>query len=100
MAVKILCPLMGSLDSGQWSLRQRSSQNAAYVAVFAQRYLKRKDATDEGVIYAQRLAIHLSPSNDGLEFFAGYTPVQNLHVHSMHILTPLHFIKKIFQSLD
>ena len=69
MALKVLCPFMGFWHSEQWSLRQRFGQNAAYFAIFAQRYLKRKDARDEGLLYAQRSTIHLFPSNDGLEFF-------------------------------
>ena len=56
-------------------------QNAAYFAVFTQRYLKRKDAWDEGPIDAQRWTIHLNLSNDGLECFCHYTPVQTLYVH-------------------
>ena len=52
MALKILCPLMGSWDFGQWSFRERFGQNAAYFAVFAQGYLKRNDARDEGLIYS------------------------------------------------
>ena len=67
--LKIIGPLMGSLDSGQWSLRQRFGQNAAYFAVFTQGYLQRNDARDEGLIYAQRSTLHLNPSNDGVQFF-------------------------------
>ena len=75
MALNILCPLMESWDLGQWSLRQQFGENAAYFAAFAQGYLKRKDARDEGLIYAQRSTIYLNPSNDSLKCFWGYTPV-------------------------
>ena len=67
--VEIVCPLMGSWDSGQYSLRQWFGQNAAYVAVFSEGYLKSKDARDEGLMYSQRSTIHLNLSNDSLEFF-------------------------------
>ena len=69
VGVKIVCPLMGSWDSGLWTLGHWFGQNMAYFAVVTQRYLKRKDARDEGVIYAQRSMIHLNLSNDGVEFF-------------------------------
>ena len=80
MALKILCPLMGSWDSGQWSLRQWFGQNAAYFAVFAQGYLKGKDARDEGLIYAQRSMIHLNPSNDGVELFLEGTHLSRIYM--------------------
>ena len=44
---KTVSPSMGFRDSGQWSV------NTAYFAVFTQGYLKRKDARDEVLIYAQ-----------------------------------------------
>ena len=65
----MICPLMRSCGSGHWSLRQQFGQKAAYLAVFAQAYLKRQDARDAGLIYTQRSSIHLNLSNDGLEFF-------------------------------
>ena len=60
VGVEIVCPLMGSCDSGQWSLRQWFGQNAAHFAVFTQGYLKRKDAKHDSLIYAQRSTIHLN----------------------------------------
>ena len=59
-------PLNGVLG---FSLRQQFGQNAPYFAVFAQGYLRGKDARDEGLIYAQRSTIHLNPSKNGLEYF-------------------------------
>ena len=69
VALKSPCPLTGSWDSGQLSLRQRFGQNTAHFAVFAQGYLKRMEARDVGLIYARRSTIHQNLSNDGLEFF-------------------------------
>ena len=69
VALELFCPLMGPCVFGQWSLRQWFGDNTAYFAVVTQEYQKRKDARDVGLTWAQRLTIHLNPSNKGLGLF-------------------------------
>ena len=47
---KSLFPLIGSLESGQSSMRLRFDQNATYFASAIQGHLNRRDATDQGLI--------------------------------------------------
>ena len=79
--VKIYCPINGAFGSWTVFLEAAVRPERGLLRFATQGHLNRRDAKDEGMIADQQLTIHQNLSNEGREFFLGYTPVQKRHVH-------------------
>ena len=79
--VKSSLPLIGAFGFWAVFLGDAVRPERGLLRFASQGHLNRRDAKDEGLIAHQRWKVHQNPSNNGLEFFGGYTPVQNPPVH-------------------